>query len=511
MVSRNVYVFFDDDDDSFNFQTSEEASDWVVEKDSSNRWAGGGRTLLTGSSGEFTFTFNGTDVEIMGDVPLSAESQTVLVQLDGEAPRELFLQDSSQFRNGSYRRWLHLRDLDDGTHTLHLSRLPLGLSVDFAVVAPGLDHVVQGRQLMVDDLNSDLRFQGNWSTVQPVVGRDSEAERLPLPCGLSSHQTATEGSTAMLSFFGSSVSVVGHNSLTAPIVVNFTIDDGVPERVTLGPHISDGISTQFPWFTRGDLGASSHLLKIELIETRDQPFSIDYILYKSEFQRPRMKPRTKSSVPMAVAAGTLGGIIGFTLLIVLIICLCKRSSTVIALRKRTLRSNGKLPIDLDLELSRGNGGPRLGKAGPNAFAWVPTASRSRPTLKPEPFIIPLSEWTPPPSATSTRDRKHPVPLDNIHDRRPSQTAREIGELYRVVHMLTLETERLRQSHSSNASPVDREVEPPPYQETSSLDEDLSPARSPLVQGTLHGSRTLTPSPITSTGPPLPRSLPHPAP
>ena len=103
----------------------------------------------------------------------------------------------------TYKQWFQSPKLSDGKHTITVSNLAFGTSIDFAIVNVGNQTPLTGQTIVVDDDNPSILYTSHWSrnTNKFIAGT------LPVgyPYGNSTHRSSTPGDTFTFRFTGALV------------------------------------------------------------------------------------------------------------------------------------------------------------------------------------------------------------------------------------------------------------------------------------------------------------------
>ncbi|TFK16951.1 hypothetical protein FA15DRAFT_711251 [Coprinopsis marcescibilis] len=499
--NQDVIVFYDDSDVAFDFTSG--TSDWVVESDS--KWAGGTRTVHASDTrtGEFSVTFQGTVAILTGSVPEGTSNY--MVQIDNDAPSTV----SVNAFISPHRAWYQSPILSDGEHTIRFMQLLSGFAVDYATITPGPEDTIRPRSVLVDNLSPEIVYTGPWAV--PKIKPSVNSRQVPVPYEDSVHVGSTRGNKIAISFAGSSIELFGQLQLGRPMSVNFTLDNGVPETIIF-PTISaangsDETMPNFPLYSRRDLpGVAVHNLEVVLLED-GQDFALDYCMYEPNFANAKYKPNLLPPNPLSVKLQAVVGAVvaSLFLLLVCFVFFFKRWR-----RNRRIRKPRSTDVSMSVELGSFAQLPMPRRAPPNAFASAPISRSTRPNLTPTPFEIPDSEWLEPTTPRASPEKPAPLlPLEGFQHpserHRPMHTTHQIDELYRVVTMLSEETQRLKGQLGERR---DSAVLPPSYEESVPSDDPNSPQNPypPSPSGKLpYRPPTVPPSAITNFSRPLKHS------
>ncbi|KAG6873464.1 hypothetical protein C0995_015167 [Termitomyces sp. Mi166 len=158
----------------------------------------------TGDYGAMNVLFRGTSIAFFGITPWPKCSQYFVVSIDGGEQYNAFFQDPTPpSRQQLYQTPL----LEDTQHIITLTRIP-GLAFEYAVITAGQDTPLENQRLIVDDGDIALiNYAGNWNRndARFVIKfkRDIEGYHY----GNATHDTSTSGSSATVTFSGSSRSL----------------------------------------------------------------------------------------------------------------------------------------------------------------------------------------------------------------------------------------------------------------------------------------------------------------
>ncbi|PFH49397.1 hypothetical protein AMATHDRAFT_4914 [Amanita thiersii Skay4041] len=231
-------------------------------------------------------------------------------------------------------------DMPDDVHTLVMtfSADKVIFWLDYLMVTPSVATQDPDSKLVkVEDDDSSIQYTGNWTS----GGTSFDSNR-------TVHSTRSPGSEATFSFFGTSVSVFGRlpNSTISsgyPAAV-FTLDDGNPTAFTAVPPIQFNSIYQVPIFQSSSLSLGQHTLKVQSQDSTTD-FSLDFILYtqpvnatatslaggalSTSATAPSSTSTTSSGgrAPIgAIVGGSVGGGIGFLILVALAFLFWSRRS-----------------------------------------------------------------------------------------------------------------------------------------------------------------------------------------
>ncbi|KAI0667284.1 hypothetical protein C8Q78DRAFT_1082401 [Trametes maxima] len=147
----------------------------------------------------------------------------------------------------------------------------------------------------------------------------------------TTHFSMTNGSSAVVKFTGTGITVFGNLMLSkaTPISVTFSLDDGQPVRRTLPTTAVFCLHNQ-AFFQSTPLQNTSHSLTINVTDVHDVPFILDYVWL---CDNPTNPPGARFSRYDGVIVGSVLGGVFFVLGIVALAWFCVRRRN----RRRQLR------------------------------------------------------------------------------------------------------------------------------------------------------------------------------
>ncbi|KAF8221379.1 hypothetical protein L208DRAFT_1415109 [Tricholoma matsutake] len=251
--------------------------------------------------GTLSFVFEGTAVAFFGNTPAPNDSQWVMVSIDGGTAGNTSYMDPSP---PSTRQWYQSPTLPDAKHTIDITHIA-ATSVDYAVVTVGPQTNLAGVTLIVDDSSPDITYAGSWTRSNSFTSNGGPP--IGLPYGNATHRTSSNGASATFSFTGTGVSVGGIFTwnIIGAFSVKYTLD-GVSSTqdytvTSSAQQFVNGERQQpnFIFFSRNSLSPGQHTLQMQLVNSVNQVFELDYITYTPSFNAlastpPNTNPSTTS-------------------------------------------------------------------------------------------------------------------------------------------------------------------------------------------------------------------------
>ncbi|RDB18334.1 hypothetical protein Hypma_000419 [Hypsizygus marmoreus] len=247
----------------------------------------------TGTYGTLSISFLGTSISFFGNTPSAKASQNIFVSIDGGIPYSTSYGDPSP---PTALQWYQSPLLSDSTHTIDITHLA-GTSVDYMVITAGQNTPLSGETLIVDDSDSAIAYEGKWVTnVGRYTSRDNP--RQGLPYGNGTHQASTSGSSATFRFAGTAISIysVFDWSKLGSLIVLYTLDGSTTSKTYAVSSSMDEFTSGLTqrentlMFSSNSLSPGPHTLKMEVKESSNQIFALDYILYSPSFNTLATKP-----------------------------------------------------------------------------------------------------------------------------------------------------------------------------------------------------------------------------
>ncbi|KAF8891350.1 hypothetical protein BD779DRAFT_198630 [Infundibulicybe gibba] len=302
-----------------------------------SRWYGGSSmwptpaTGFNGSSGilygSLDFAFHGTAVALYGNTPrIGLRNATVSID-GGSSYNSSFPNPTSQ----TYLQWYQSPQLSEGNHTISLTNLA-DVSVDFIVVTAGPDTPLSGQTIIVDDDDPSIHYIGSWGYDKTLFNSDPSTinpEGFPFHNG--THRSLMEGNALAFEFSGTSIGVFGifDFSVFGNLSIIFDLDSqSTPLTYAVGPDTLEfkagvGRRPNFPYFSRASLAEGNHTLTINITQSNEIPFILDFLTYRSEANPP---PSCSSSPPSTrispLARPIIGSVIGVLAVFLIIILTC---------------------------------------------------------------------------------------------------------------------------------------------------------------------------------------------
>ncbi|KAF8891343.1 hypothetical protein BD779DRAFT_197939 [Infundibulicybe gibba] len=315
-MSQELLIIVDNKSDAVTYGGRE----WIV----SNlpRWYGGSSTWptpapgLDGSSGiqhgSLDFAFHGTAVAFYGNTGTGLQNATV--SIDGGSPYNSSFPGPSQ----QYLQWYQSPQLQEGNHTISLTNLA-DVSVDFIVVTAGPSTPLSNQTVIVDDDDPSIHYTGNWGRDGGLFSPDSSTNN---PSGKSFHNgthrsLAAEGDALTLEFTGTSIGVFGIFDFSTPGNLSAIFDlDGRPTPLTcmVGPNTPEfkanvGHQPNFPYFSQTSLVEGNHTLTINITQSLNISFILDYLTYHASSEASPETPSSSTSLAGPIAGSAVGALV----------------------------------------------------------------------------------------------------------------------------------------------------------------------------------------------------------
>lgn len=408
-----------------------------------------------------TFEFTGIGISYSGNaidnIPWNYTSS-----IDGSAPQYHAMTQQEGITQLSWP-WYTSPPLSEGNHTLELTKISQGVAIDYILIQPSLTQNVKGSRLAVDDVDSQMKFSGNWQVVDTPYPNDVKIPgHFYTAYGGTTHTSNHVGDVLQFPFTGTSVYVYGFYDWTVSgrLEMSFKIDNWPVENIEY-PRSSDTYGDVF-WvqpnflFYETTVPSGDHVLTINVTNIiGGQKAILDVIHYTASFDTlatmpqitvPSLNPSgsgqsttpssttsadPSQSIPIdrstngnntgAIAGGVVGGIVGIALIAGLAWMLLKR---------RRGRSTGATerealyPPDMITEVFT----PPSTTTGPTRLAWTSGA----PVVTP----LPVKEGKRSGDTSGSVDVRAPV--------QPNRDSR-VEELEREVRRLARQTEELQQN------------------------------------------------------------------
>ncbi|THU75902.1 hypothetical protein K435DRAFT_880010 [Dendrothele bispora CBS 962.96] len=309
--------------------------------------------------------------------------------------------DSSPGFNGTYPEPI-VRDLfyssnilasDSNLHAIGLESNGPFLYFDYAVVTVTELEKLQGQTIIVDDSNTEIKWEGDWEERSNYTLDEGEANFNPVsesqhlvarPHGNSTHESDNVGDYFVFQFQGTSILVAGITPLnrtdkasnaveSSPnnfhLKLNFTLDGYSQSVVFTNEGLPQPVGTpHFIYFQNESLVEGNHTLIMTLDDvTGNTSVVIDYLTYQPSFATLKDKP-VFPSIPIssnffptpsssrspgpkfnisAIAGGVVGGVVFLGLLALSIwLLLYKKKQQV-----RRLDQHGSMDPHLTLAMS----------------------------------------------------------------------------------------------------------------------------------------------------------------
>ncbi|KAF8060228.1 hypothetical protein FPV67DRAFT_1424086, partial [Lyophyllum atratum] len=279
--------------------------------------------------------FEGTSVSLFGALypgPLDSD-QIGIITIDGGTPF-----NTSNFppktNNASeispydvVERWFQSPILPDTTHTITVSNISVAL--DYVLVTAGNDTPLSGETLLADDGDPAIVYDGTWTrnSTKNIVPKTGDQDAfIFVPLGNATHHTNVTGSSATFNFTGTSISVYGilnKHANFGRIFIRYTMDGFSFDKMYTAA--TTATQVHFPWYSNDTLAAGDHTLKMEVTDTEDVAFVLDYITFKASFHSLATKGSSiGASSNRGISKPTLigviiGGVVGFLIILALIL------------------------------------------------------------------------------------------------------------------------------------------------------------------------------------------------
>ncbi|KAF5346010.1 hypothetical protein D9758_013882 [Tetrapyrgos nigripes] len=188
------------------------------------------------------------------------------------------------------------------------------IDIDYAVVTVGSSTPMQGSTIIVDDLNEEITWNGQWAErrgIAYVTGLDDGR-----PFGNGTKESSNIGDSMEFTFAGTSIALYGVFSWKASgfITAKFTITD-FPSNFTsyseeksfFSPSNAPDLlnSTNFLFFDHDSLTATNHTLTVMITGVSgNQSLILDYLTYQPSFGSLSAKPDFRSSSSSGLGAGS---------------------------------------------------------------------------------------------------------------------------------------------------------------------------------------------------------------
>jgi len=255
------------------------------------------------SNGWFRYTFFGTRIQVAATT--SNPNLTYSVTID-DGPR------TDHTGDGFYESPV----LSDGRHTITYFA-PHGASslstvLDYLAVTSGRTTPVNGRTMIVDDMDNAVIYGGSWSTESPI---DLDFDFTTSLYKSTTHWSRSIGDTIEYHFIGDSIAVYGivANMASSPrdnISMSYILD-GVPTQQGIPNLTLEGLP-KAALFHSPNLTAGEHTLVINVSDiTPPQALGFDFFLYNSTMpDPPTAASASASSATQARVGGIVGGVFG---------------------------------------------------------------------------------------------------------------------------------------------------------------------------------------------------------
>ncbi|KAH9478610.1 hypothetical protein JR316_0009067 [Psilocybe cubensis] len=234
--------------------------------------------------GSFSLTFQGTSIAFIGNTPPEPSSQTALVSIDGGAPSEITYPGTPP----AYIQWYQSPTLSEGIHSITVSRID-GTAVDYALIEVGQDTPLSGKTIVVDDDDPAIQYAGSWIRDTDEFDAGSLPDGFPLRNG--THRTSKVGDTVTFRFFGTSYAVYGIFSWEnlGLLSATYTLDGSSTAQsypvTKSSPQFvkGDKEAVNLQYFSQDGLPPGEHLLIINVTQSQDVLYILDYITYTPSF------------------------------------------------------------------------------------------------------------------------------------------------------------------------------------------------------------------------------------
>ncbi|KAF8073691.1 hypothetical protein FPV67DRAFT_761104 [Lyophyllum atratum] len=249
--------------------------------------------------GWFQYTFYGTGVEIAASTSIAEED--FYVKIDNE-PWVM------QHGRGRYES----PPLSDGLHTVSYAAGQLVFPIlDYLVVKAGYTTPLQDRNIIVDNVDTSITYNGAWTTeaIPPII-----LDSYTTSYHNITHWSTTVGDTFQFQFTGSSLTIFGtfiNISFGQTFLATYTVDD-VPITEAMPMGTLDGMPMTQLFSTEVTGGNHTVLVNITQISP---PLSVgfDFLTYDASFASLESMPgyaAPSSSSHRISAAAIAGGVIG---------------------------------------------------------------------------------------------------------------------------------------------------------------------------------------------------------
>ncbi|KAG6906690.1 hypothetical protein DXG01_012582 [Tephrocybe rancida] len=275
----------------------------------------GGSMQYAGSVGSsMTLEFSGTAISFFGPVNTSSVSPQIgSITIDGQTVDSRSASSVQQNISGlatvEDTRWYQSHMLSDSAHSISFNDLKF-VFFDYAVVNAGENTRLNGENIIFDDGDAALVYEGNWTPFEGetiIVNRTITVS----PFGNSTHKTRDPGSSATFKFSGTAISVFGEYIPTANVAKRSTGSMAV--RYTLDGFATDlsYASTTIPamnllLFSNNSIDVGEHTLSIQLTDTSDSDLALDYIVYTAS-ETPSSAPPPHGDTLRNILIGSIAG------------------------------------------------------------------------------------------------------------------------------------------------------------------------------------------------------------
>jgi hypothetical protein len=378
-----LFIIIDDTRaDSFSFGPP----DWNI--NTLNPWFNGtGHVPPRNTSGQLSMTFNGqsfslslsqlnrslvsgTSVAFFGITPPPNSSQILAVSIDGSPPTNTSYNDPNP---PSYRQWYQSPTLSEGPHKISLSLLA-GTSLDFAIVTAGNDTSLAEQVAIVDNEDSAITYQGNWSRNKASFNSSQIPDGLPFQNTTQDSSTIGDNLTFLFNgtlslptnpfvigesnFFwwlGQSAAIYGvfNWSTLGLITLSFTLDGSSLSKTFQVTSTTTQFQSQlgqqpnFQFFSYNFLTPGNHTLVVNVTDCVNQTFSFDYMTFEPSFStlaaRPNLTSLTGHTHSSSAHSLSAGAIVAIVMITVVAVVSCLSFATRIWKRKRSKNSLRKPP------------------------------------------------------------------------------------------------------------------------------------------------------------------------
>ncbi|KAG6810720.1 hypothetical protein H0H92_010602 [Tricholoma furcatifolium] len=252
-----------------------------------------------------SLSFNGTAASLYGVLGLvytipsqgSSDSIPANVTIDGGKTSKTTATNSS-----TLGLLYTTPTLSDGPHTVDISMSPVSGIIDYMVVTGGNDTQLLGQQLIIDDDDTSVSYEGTWTKNQSTLLNKDDLVRSPYGDGI--HQTSSSGAAVTLTFNGTAIAVYGPSSpgpSSADLQINYTLDAVNSQIVDYTDSLL--LNSNFQWYLNDTLAPGEHTLRMEVIKAVNANFTIDYALYSPSFNTLETPGSTSSGGSRVVSVG----------------------------------------------------------------------------------------------------------------------------------------------------------------------------------------------------------------